>query len=284
MRYGSDIKETAGIEDMISGARNATALVNAYTRAAEAYQELWEPMLRPFSLRLLDMAPLPTARRVLDLGCGVGALLPEIEARAPMAQIVGADLTEAMVRRAPGRFYRLVMDCLTPALAPHSFDAVISSFMLFHVPEPLMALANVRELLRPGGGLALAVWGAGETFPAQGLWDEELNRAGVPKDPVSSGPDGREQVNSAEKMTSLLEAAGFTDASTTSVEWSVQWTLDHFIATRKRIGPSGRRLALLDPAAREAVIAQARSQIERQGGESLRHHDEVLLASARVAN
>ena len=108
---------------MTTGATNAEALARIYARVAPDYEELWEPVLHPFSLQLLDLVPLDGATRVLDLGCGVGRLLPEIESRASGALVVGADLTEGMVRRAPARFPRLVMDCIRPGLAPGSFDS-----------------------------------------------------------------------------------------------------------------------------------------------------------------
>ena len=134
---------------MGSGAANADTVRGLYTPIAPDYDELWAPLLRAFGLRLLVGVPLWSAERVLDLGCGVGKLLPDIAERAPGAVVVGCDLTEAMLRVAPGRFPRVAMDCTRSAFAGETFDVVVSTFMLFHVPRPGDALVATRGSMRP---------------------------------------------------------------------------------------------------------------------------------------
>src|SRR5205809_5332242 len=141
---------------MSDGAANAGTVREMYTPIASDYDELWAPLLRTHGLHLLDRAHIADAGRVLDLGCGVGKLLPDIEERAPHARVVGCDLVEAMLRIAPARFPRVVMDATQWAFGPGVFDAVVSTFMLFHVPQPDEALAGVRTALRPGGRVAVA--------------------------------------------------------------------------------------------------------------------------------
>lgn len=265
----------------MTGAANAWTVIGMYSPIASDYEEIWAPRLRPFAIRLLDRLSLADAHRVLDLGCGVGKLLPDIEQRAPGALAVGCDLTYDMLRLAQPRFGRVAMDGMRPAFADSSFDAVVSSFALFHFPDPPGALAGIHAAMRAGGRIGIAVWGTGEVFPAMTAWDEESDRLGVPPDPAAAGPgDGREQVDSPEKLRSVLERAGFADASAESAEWRVDWEMADFLEWRMRMGPSRRRLAQLDPAERERTIAALRDHVAGLGPEALMHRDEVVLATA----
>jgi ubiquinone/menaquinone biosynthesis C-methylase UbiE len=108
---------------------------------------------------LLEELPLAETRRVLDLGCGVGALLPHLDRVAPRALIVGLDRTEAMVALGPRDFPLLVGDAAELPFADGSFDAVVMAFMLFHLPRPTAGLAEAWRVLRPGGSVGLLTWG-----------------------------------------------------------------------------------------------------------------------------
>jgi SAM-dependent methyltransferase len=265
------------------GAANAQTLKRMYAPMAPDYEEIWAPLLRPFGLRLLEMLPLERARRVLELGCGVGRLLPDIAARAaPGAAVIGCDLVEDMLTRAPAAFPRAVVDGTQLPFADRSFDAVISAFCIFHFPDPPGALRRVRRTVSPAGSIALAVWGTGESLPAMEAWDGALDRLGVPPDPAGGVGDGRRSVDSAEKMQMALRGAGFEDVRTESAEWRVQWTLDGFLAWRLRMGPSRRRLGQLDPSRRAVVIEAARARAAELGVAGLLHLDEVVLASGRT--
>jgi SAM-dependent methyltransferase len=266
---------------MAEGAENAGLVRTLYSPIAVDYQEVWAPLLRPYGVRLLDALKLAGARRILDLGCGVGELLGEIEARAPGAVTMGADLTEAMLRRAPARFPRVAMDCTRPALAVGSFDVVVSAFMLFHVPEPSAALRCVFDLVRPGGGVGFAVWGKGEDLPGVEVWTEELDAYGAEPDPTAAGPaDGEEKVNSPAKLGGLLAEVGFLAVETEAIPWEQSWDIDAFMGWRTRMGASRRRLQTLSPATREACIARVRERVQALPAGALIDRDEVILATA----
>ncbi|MDP9225895.1 MAG: methyltransferase domain-containing protein [Actinomycetota bacterium] len=266
------------------GAANTQTLRGIYAPMAPDYEEIWAPLLRPYGLRLLEMLPLERARRVLELGCGVGRLLPDIAERARDATVIGCDLVEDMLRRAPPTFPRAVVDGTQLPFADASFDAVVSAFCIFHFPDPPDAMRGVRRTMAPGGSIALAVWGTGQNFPAGDAWEEALDRLGVPPDPAAAElEDGRQLVDSTEKMRAALEDAGFEDVRSESAEWRVQWTLDGFVDWRLRLGPSRRRLGRLDPERRAAVIAEARAGVVELGASALVDLDEVVLASGRTS-
>jgi 2-polyprenyl-3-methyl-5-hydroxy-6-metoxy-1,4-benzoquinol methylase len=133
----------------------------------------------------LLLAALPAgARHVLDVGCGEGILTREVAARA--AHVVGIDLHApslalARVGGGPANVEWVQGDFLTHPFAPASFDAVVSVATLHHV-DAAAGLARMRELVRPGGvvaliGLARDAALADYAFAAAGLAASWAHRA-----------------------------------------------------------------------------------------------------------
>jgi SAM-dependent methyltransferase len=129
---------------------------------------------------LLGAAPRPCAR-ALDVGCGEGLLTAALRRRAD--HVTGIDVDAASVERArhdhgaPGVEF-VVGDVLTHPFAPASFDLVVSCAALHHMDE-VAALSRMRDLLRPGGALAV-VGLARSRYPA----DLPRELAGVAVDRV----------------------------------------------------------------------------------------------------
>jgi SAM-dependent methyltransferase len=255
------------------------ATADRYSEDAPAYLEHWAPLLRAIEIRLLEQLPLGEARRVLDLGAGVGFLLPEIRARAPRALVVGADRAPGMIALAPADFPRVVADASRLGFADASFDAVSMAFMVFHLPDPATGLAEVRRVLRPGGTLGVATWGEPEPFEAFDVWIEELDRHGAEADnPV---PAHHDLMDTEPKLAGLLEDAGIEVDATATVPVEDRIDLEGFVARQLSLGHQKRRLDVLDPKARAACIAGARARLERLDPEAFLDRQPAVMAWAR---
>lgn len=121
--------------------------------------------------RFLDFAGPVDAGRVLDAGCGTGALSAELVRRSEKMQIVGIDISPAYVAHAAAstknpRATFETGDLTAISFADNSFDQVYSQLVLHFVPNSDLAVSELVRVTKPGGRLAAAVWDArgGLTF------------------------------------------------------------------------------------------------------------------------
>jgi len=132
--------------------------------ASEDYEPLWQQQLAPARAALFAAAALTPGERVLDVACGTGLLTFEAARLVTTAgRVVGTDLSGRMIdaarRMAPANVSFQRMDAQKLDLRAASFDAVLCSLGLMYVPDPAAAVSEMLRVLRPGGRLALAVWG-----------------------------------------------------------------------------------------------------------------------------
>jgi ubiquinone/menaquinone biosynthesis C-methylase UbiE len=136
--------------------------------AAADYEPLWQAQIAEAQADLLELASPAVGERVLDIACGTGLVSFEA-ARAVSASghVLGIDLSERMIDAANRRAREATlsncsfsrMDAETLALPDASFDVVLCALGLMYMPDPEQALREMRRVLRPGGRVALAVWG-----------------------------------------------------------------------------------------------------------------------------
>ncbi|MFJ8437404.1 class I SAM-dependent methyltransferase [Kitasatospora griseola] len=185
----------------------------AFDAMGERYQEVFPARSGQLACAGWLLEQLPAGARVLDVGCGAGEPTAGQLADGGL-RVLGVDLSEGMLAQArkavpAAEFHRFdVVDLATgsaerlwgvPELGPAgagTWDGAAAFFSLLMLPraEIAVALGRIRELLRPGGLLAL------------GMVEADLDNAPLPFLEQEIRVSGYLR----EELTALLERSGFT--------------------------------------------------------------------------
>jgi SAM-dependent methyltransferase len=259
--------------------RDHVAMVAAsFSQDAPLYERFWAASLATLGRRLLAGLPVHNASVVVDIGAGVGALLPAIRESAPRAFVAGVDAAEGMISRASRDFGRAVMDARHLALRDASIGGAVMPFMLFFLPDPQRGLAEARRVLQPGGLLGVTTWAAGvNDYPADEIWADLLDEYGAPPDQATSKMD---LMDTPEKLGRLLKDAGFQDLRTATDAEPVSMTLDEFLEVHTQIGRSKRRFQSLASDVRPALLSEARKRLAKLRPEAFTDPQVALVAWA----
>jgi len=194
-----------------------------HERLSAATGAVTEAMVRAAGVR--------PGQRVLDLACGTGDPAFAVAGIVgPEGRVLGLDLSREMVeaaRELAERYgvrnaeFRVVPSELDLGVAPESFDAATCRFGLMLMPDPTAALRAVHEALKPGGRVAVSVWGREERNPNFSLPMGAARRhANLPEEDPRTTP-GLFALSSPPALEAIFSGAGFAGVEVEAFETPV---------------------------------------------------------------
>src|SRR6266498_1679614 len=216
--------------------------------------------------RMLKLSAPRPGERVLELACGAGGVgIAAAKLVGPAGEVVlsdvAAEMTAIAAARAAalglGNVGTLTLDLDDIAQPDQAYDVVLCREGLMFALDPARAVRQIRRVLRPGGRLALAVWGPRARNPWLGLvFDAVGAQLGAPVPPP--GVPGPFSLDNPDTLARLLADAELADVVVTEVptplrdaSFDAWWTRTSSLA-----GPLAKRLVALPENAKRALRAR----------------------------
>jgi ubiquinone/menaquinone biosynthesis C-methylase UbiE len=205
--------------DATSNRAESRELWDAAARGWESEREqMWE-WSRSVGEALVDMAAPGPGESVLEIAAGPGDTgFLAAQRIGPSGRLVSTDRSGQMLAAAERRAVELgignaefrVVDAERMDLESGGFDVALCRWAYMLMAEPVAALAETRRVLRPGGRLALAVWGPRDRNPWNSLVTDTLADHGLAtrSDPSSREP-GMYRLSDRDELERLVRAGGF---------------------------------------------------------------------------
>lgn len=181
------------------------------TGFAETYERVLVPSIfEPWSREMVERArPIGPSDRILDLGCGTGIVARKLRDRLGGGiRIIGVDASPDMIAAAraiaPELEWREA-NAMSLPFDDASFELIVCQQMLQFVPDPLVALREMKRVLVAGGRLVLATWRPRHELPLYDLLGKIAERhLGTPN-------EKRFRLGDDHELRRLLVEAGFGD-------------------------------------------------------------------------
>ena len=141
--------------------------------AADAYDRYMGRYSTPLAPLLADFAGVANGQRVLDVGCGPGALTAELVRRLGPAAVTAVDPSEPFVEAVAGRLPGVAAHRAAAEELPFpdaSFDAALAQLVVHFMADPVAGIREMGRVTRPGGVVAACVWDFSGGGPLDVFW------------------------------------------------------------------------------------------------------------------
>ena len=195
---------------------------NTFFAVPNAYDDFMGRFSRPLGLQFVKSIPLTPGDRVLDLGCGPGALT------GPLVDLLGADAVvvvdpsppflDACVRRHPGVTGKVGSAEDIP-FEDSSFDAVMSQLVIHFVGDLDQAGKEMVRVTKPGGWVAACTWVI-ERMELIYFMDQAARATRIASPPAPRVQEFKEEG----RVAAYLESIGLEDVEETLLTVSAGYT------------------------------------------------------------
>jgi len=235
-------------------------------------QQVQDILLKPVADLLIDRARAKAGERIVDVGCGSGAIsIAFAQEVAPSGHVLGIDVSGPMLARArqtapaglPVDF--VLADATVHPFEPKSLDLLVSRFGVMFFADPALSFANLRRALKPSGRLVFACWREPREnpffmTPLQAVYKH------APKLPQQGPEDpGPFSFASEPRVHRILGEAGFKgiamEPCDLALDIAVGRGLEAAVESALEIGPAARALAEQPPEVRTAAANSIREAL-----------------------
>jgi SAM-dependent methyltransferase len=226
--------------------------------SADAYLRFMGRYSEPLAEQFADLAGVGPGQRLLDVGCGPGALTAELVRRAGADAVSAvepsASFAAAVYTRLPGVDVRRSEAEQLP-FPDDAFDATLAQLVVHFMTDPVLGLREMGRVTRPGGVVAACVWDhAGGRGPLTAFWSaaRELDPAARDESGLAGAREGH--------LASLFAQAGLGQAEATTLTVRVrhasfeQWWEPFTLG----VGPAGAYAASLTPGRQDELRERCR--------------------------
>jgi SAM-dependent methyltransferase len=247
----------------------------SFTVGADAYDRFMGRYSVPLAPKLADFALVAGGQRVLDVGCGPGALTAELVRRVGPAAVSAVDPSEPFVAAARERHAGVDVQRASAERLPFGdqvFDAALTQLVVHFMADPVVGLREMARVTGKDGVVAACVWDhAGGQGPLSVFWEAAhgLDPEVQDESQLAGAREGH--------LVQLFHAAGLREIEETALSVSVEHPSfeDWWEPFTLGVGPAGAYAAGLD--------ARRQAQLRERCRELLPAAPFALTASAWAA-